>query len=85
MMSAINTLTPCQGSRTVLIAGAGASMDFGLPSVARMTELVDEELRNDPVMQELGGVKTYTLIKCQGTYWSQRESAARQLMHGDGS
>ncbi|MCY4149939.1 MAG: hypothetical protein OXF73_11460 [Gammaproteobacteria bacterium] len=48
--------------RALIIAGAGASLEFGAPSTAELSEFMRKKARTDSIMQHYGGEKTYEYI-----------------------
>ena len=45
--------------RAVVLAGAGASLEFGAPSTAQLTKVIGQKVGNDPSMQNCGGDHAY--------------------------
>lgn len=51
--------------RAVLLFGAGASIEYGAPSTAKMTALIESAVMSDPFMKSIGGDVAYTKIKSE--------------------
>ena len=52
-MSTDNTRIP-SGKRALVIAGAGAALDFGAPSTQELTEILLQKINSDKTMQHFG-------------------------------
>ena len=48
--------------RALVVAGAGASLDFGAPSTAELTKIIGQKVRDDAWMKECGGYYAYQQI-----------------------
>ena len=48
--------------RTLVLVGAGASLDFGVPSVADLTKSIGQKVAADAWMREVGGDTAYRVI-----------------------
>lgn len=51
-----------QEKHAMMLAGAGASLEFGAPSTARLTKVIGQKVGNDPWMRNCGGDHTYREI-----------------------
>ena len=49
--------------RALVLLGAGASIDFGAPSTAKLTGIIENAVMADQVMQMTGGNMAYQLLK----------------------
>ena len=49
--------------RALVLAGAGASIDFGAPSTDDLTDFIEEKLLADPLMRDCGGDRAWTEIR----------------------
>ena len=49
--------------RALVLAGAGASIDFGAPSTDELTDSIEAKLLSDPLMRECGGDRAWTEIR----------------------
>ena len=49
--------------RAVILLGAGASIDFGVPPTLKFSDIIEEKVLNDPVLQSYGGDTAYRTIK----------------------
>ena len=60
--------------RALVLAGAGASLEFGAPCIAKLTEVIEKKVRTDSWMIESGGHRAYQEIF---------KTLARYLQGGD--
>ena len=49
--------------RALVLAGAGASIDFGAPSTDELTDSIEAKLLFDPLMRDCGGDRAWTEIR----------------------
>ena len=52
-----------QGSRAVVIFGAGASVEYGVPATIPLTDVIEQSICADPWMQRVGGDNAFQTIK----------------------
>lgn len=55
-------MTTGSKKRAVMLVGAGASLDFGAPSTAQLTDVIEQKVENDTTMRMYDAHATYKLI-----------------------
>lgn len=62
--------------RAVVIVGAGASVEYGIPITARFGALIDQAVQADPYCVRVGGADAYSVVRQRLTdYYSSAEEA----------
>lgn len=62
--------------RALVIVGAGASVEYGIPDTDGFGELIDDAVRNDAYCRQTGGTDAYFDIKDQLVDYYQEDSEA---------
>lgn len=69
--------------RAVVIVGAGASVEYGIPITARFGALIDQAVQADPYCVRVGGADAYSVVRQRLTdYYSSAEEAHFEGLSG---
>ncbi|MCG5076485.1 SIR2 family protein [Paraburkholderia tagetis] len=79
----LNMMTPSTKRRAVVIVGAGASVEYGIPVTAKFGELIDQAIQADAYCVSVGGAAAYFDVKQRLTayYGSQDEAHFERIYH----